>query len=181
VQDCYGIADKCLGLIEGNHEYENRRRHYVDIVRDACRELHAPYLGHSALVRVVFHRKDENDAHVCSDNWIIYAEHGAGGGRLPGAKLNGLKAKVSDVQADVYLRGHVHEKAALKTPVLSMTLRGKPKLTARTRVLALTGCYYRTYEQDTSSYGEIKSFPPTELGGVRIRIRPMTGEVETVE
>ena len=168
------IADKCLGLLEGNHEYEIKNRHYVDIVRDMARELRVCYLGNAAMIRLVVYREPGNQ----TSTFYVYAEHGSGGGKKPGGKINALEDMMSNFDADIYLRGHVHTKLSSKRPMLKLSSKGKLKLMTATRVCVLTGCYYRSYEVGTSSYAERRGFPPTELGTPAVLITPTTREIE---
>jgi len=174
------IKDKCIGLLEGNHEFQIKARHYLDLTLDAARELGVPYLGDTAFIRLVFRKVGEDKTRQRSMSKVIYAEHGTGGGRYTGGKLNALEHMMRDFDADIYLRGHVHTKGGVKEPRLSMPDHGKSQLVARTRIAALTGCYYRTYSQGSSSYGQRQSYPPTELGSVSIRINTKTGDMELV-
>ena len=184
------VAEKCIGLLTGNHEHQIKQRHYIDLTDEACKDLSGgernnkiravPFLGDASLIRLVFQRVDDNGNQLRSHNVIIYAEHGAGGGGKTGGKVNSLEDKMRDFDADIYLRGHVHTKLTTKHPRLTITRQGKPSLQAKTRICGLTGTYYRTYQQDHSSYGQRKSYSPTELGCIKIRIRPNTGEMEAV-
>jgi predicted phosphodiesterase len=180
IRDVMPIKDKCIGLLEGNHEFENRKRHYVDIVRDACRELETEYLSDAAMIRLIFRRVDEEGNHVRSNTIKIFACHGHGGGRKTGGKVNKVEDLMDSFDADIYLMGHVHTKLTVKRPRLLVPNCGKMKLIAKPRIGALTGSYYRTYEECSSSYGQRQVYAPLELGGVCIKIRPMTGEIETV-
>jgi predicted phosphodiesterase len=201
IDEVWDIRDKSLGLLSGNHEGNNKKRHFVDIVGNACQRMtysdasdapqnyvtvfgnnepKMPYLGDTAMVRLVFERVDDDGKHERSHNVVIYAEHGHGGGRKTGGKINSLEDMMGPFDADIYLRGHVHTKLVTKHPRLSIAASGSAKLQSKTRVCGLTGCYYKTYQQDTSSYGERNGYSPTELGGIAIRIRPGTGEMETV-
>lgn len=174
------IKAKCIGLLEGNHEAQIRFRHYLDLTLDMCRELGCDYLGDTAFVRLNFCRTDDDGRQLRSNVVVVYAEHGAGGGRYTGGKLNALEHMMRDFEAAIYLRGHVHTKGGVKEPRISVPVKGKAVLIAKTRIAALTGCYYRTYAANQSSYGQRKSYPPTELGSVAIRIHPRTGDMELV-
>ena len=180
IADVMPIKDKCIGLLEGNHEFQNRARHYVDIVRDACRALETEYLSDAAMVRLIFRLVDDDGKHVRSHTVKIFACHGHGGGRKTGGKVNKVEDLMDAFDADIYLMGHVHTKLTVKRPRLSVPSKGSMKLITRPRIGALTGSYYKTFEVGASSYGQRQVYNPLELGCVSIKIRPTTGEMETV-
>lgn len=96
------IKDKCLGLIEGNHEYTIRQYHNEDVQSKLCKKLGVDNLTDAVLFRVKFKRQGSQGATVFLAAW-----HGWGGGRSEGAEPNKL-AQMRQVwqNADICLRGH---------------------------------------------------------------------------
>lgn len=178
IADVEPIKHKCLGLLEGNHEFQLKRRHYIDVVLDACRELGVPMLTDTAMLRLIFRRVGEDGGRHKSHVLTIFAEHGNGGGRKTGGKINSLEDMMGPFDADIYLRGHVHQKLATKHPRISVPAYGEAKMVAKTRLCVLTGCYYKTYEAGSSSYGQRSGYNPTELGCVTINYFPRYGTLE---
>jgi len=168
------IAGKCLGLIDGNHELELKRRHYLDLTLDACRELGVEYLSDTAFVRIIFHRQDEEGGVMRTTNLLIYAEHGSGGGRKGGASVNRMEDLMGYFGADMYLSGHNHKRLVVPKVGLSVPRRGAMRLLETVGLGVYTGSYYRTYEEGTSSYGQRKSLSPTSLGCVPVRVDTRT-------
>jgi len=172
IEDVAPIADKCLGLHEGNHETEYQRRHYGKLTLKACEGLGMPFLSDTAMTRLVFRyvSKGERQATYVL---TIYSEHGTGGGRKKGAKVNALEDLSAGFAADVYARGHVHTKLIWEGARLSIPAKGALVLRNDTPLFILTGSYYRSYEVGSTSYGQRASYPPTVLGCERIFVQPL--------
>lgn len=107
------IKDKIIGVTIGNHEARVYRNDGIDIIRLVCRELdiedkYAPE-GVLIFLRFGFSRnsakhKDGNPRRL----FTIYVTHGSGGGRKEGAKALRLADLATIVDADIYIRSHVH-------------------------------------------------------------------------
>ena len=80
------IWDKCLGLIEGNHDENIRRYNHYDFMNEllllANKKHEVPYAGVSCFVRLNFKRKNSTESH----DFIIHARHGEGSARTSGAR-----------------------------------------------------------------------------------------------
>jgi len=166
---------KLLGLIEGNHEYEIHLRHDDDITWNLCRDLDVPYCGYSCFVVLNFTwRKSTNVYQV-----IIHAWHGAGSAQSEGARLMRLVRLVNDIQAHIYLMGHLHAMTQ-HTPDRLFYQRGRVKSVKL--AATITGSWLRTYTQSkagqklTPSYGEVKGYKPSRIGCPVIHIKPDTQE-----
>lgn len=101
-------ADKCIALIEGNHERDVLDKSETDVYTmliDALADgKEAHRLDHRGLIRLSFQRGR-------STTWglMIYATHGSVGGRKPGAAANRLDELTGHVgRVDVVLQGHSH-------------------------------------------------------------------------
>jgi len=166
------IAEKCIGLIEGNHEDYIRRFLHVDVQRNLCKRLSVPNLGYSAWVKLRFARQNSNEHHV----YKCVFSHGSGWAMTPGAKVARLQRFMNAFDARVYGYGHVHDIITHTVPYLALsesnTIRQKE------RVGAMTGCWFRSYTQGVAaSYAEKRNYPPTSLGCPTFVIRPTTDEV----
>ena len=181
IGDIECIADKCIGHHEGNHEAENRKRHQTEVVLDLCERLNIPYLDYMALSRVVFRRKADNGKIIKSHVMKIFSEHGSCSARTVAGVTTYLEKLMNSFEADVYFTAHGHKLVPVKKPILTITNTGKSHLVQRERYAAMTGAYYLTYQENTSSYGEKRDYPPTVLGAVGVKVRPMTGEMRLVD
>jgi predicted phosphodiesterase len=174
------IKDKCLGVIEGNHEYQIRRRHYIDLARDAASQLEVPYLSDCAIIRFSFQLVGEDGKRQKSCLRTLFLSHGAGGGRKGGSTSNRLEDLMGEWDCDMFMFGHTHKRVTTRRVRLGVTDHGKPHMTVKEQVGASSGSFYWTYTEGHSSYGQRQLMPPVPLGSVRFRIRPLTGELEVV-
>lgn len=117
LQRCYEllapVKDKILGIVSGNHEERISRSVGVDMTQVLATELNLQHLysDTSALIFLRFGcRKDKKRPM----NYSIYVNHGHGGGRRPGGKINGLADFGSIIDADCFIIGHTHLPASFK-------------------------------------------------------------------
>lgn len=183
------IRDKSFGLLLGNHEkkYELVREH-AGLHSWLCQELRVPDLGYCALFDVVFcrtagltsprlERGPAPRARSTSRSFRIFAHHGAGYAQTPGGKLNRLVQFMQSFDADLYFVGHVHDRVARREPAIGADSKCT-SLEKRDRLGLVSGSYLKTYEQGTTSYGEMKGYRPTALGAAIAKVVPHTGHME---
>lgn len=108
-------AGKVLAVLPGNHEERIGKAAGVDMTELFCRQLGIEdvYSPTSALVFLRFGAnavKGKKYKLVYS----IYVNHGRGGGRRPGGKINSLEDMARIVTADIYLMGHTHQPAVFR-------------------------------------------------------------------
>jgi len=165
------IRDKCLGLITGNHEEDIHKKLQIDFTRNLCYDLDVPYLGYSCFYLLNFKRESSNESHQI----IIHGWHGAGSAQTEGARLMRLMRLVNEVQAHIYLMGHLHGMTQ-HTPDRLLCVRGRVK--SIKLAATLTGAWVRTYmqpkgEQELSPhYAEMKGYKPARIGCPIIHIKP---------
>ena len=173
----------------GNHEkkYELVREH-AGLHSWLCQELRVPDLGYCALFDVVFcrtagltsprlERGPAPRARSTSRSFRIFAHHGAGYAQTPGGKLNRLVQFMQSFDADLYFVGHVHDRVARREPAIGADSKCT-SLEKRDRLGLVSGSYLKTYEQGTTSYGEMKGYRPTALGAAIAKVVPHTGHME---
>ena len=78
------IADKCLGLLYGNHEHAFSRYYFIDVARYLAERFAVPMLGYTALLRLEIEIGRGTKAHHQTWPLTIFAEHGATGGGTDG-------------------------------------------------------------------------------------------------
>jgi hypothetical protein len=164
--------EKCLGLLEGNHERAFADHYYVDLTRRLGKRYDVPYLGQTALIRWIFRRSNTNGGHAATVD--IFAEHGATGGGTDGNSVNNLSQRLSQWDADVLLKGHVHRRMIYRKTRLGW---GPKAMTTRPQILALTGTYLKGYEEGGLTYSEQKAYAPNELGGTVILLKPFEAQL----
>ena len=164
--DLLPYKDRIIGLGRGNHENTLIKHAGTDPIARLCRRLNCEYLGLSGLIKLVLRENDGRGRTV-----IVRWHHGWGGGsRTQGADLTKYSKDMAYWDADVYLYGHVHRKQSDQVPRLGLsglTLISRPKL------LGICGTFLKTYSKTTdSTYSELKGYPPVEIGGITVNIKP---------
>ncbi len=163
------IKDKCLGLLEGNHELSIKRHSHIDVQKNICEGMGLDNLGYACFIRLCFTRGGRNSIHFTG-----FFTHGAGCAITAGAKLIRLQRLMDNFDADIVASGHVHDIVTYTKPY--MTLDKENHIKQRVKVGAMTGCWFRTYTEGvSSSYGEQKNFPPVTLGCPVFTIIPDKG------
>jgi len=164
------IADKCLGFHRGNHEEKIRLQYHYDVMYELWKEFGKPDLEDSSYTILDFHRCDKDIQRI-----TIFSMHGCAGGRKGGNKINRLEDLIGDHEADIYLIGHSHVKSCEIKSQLFVDNRCNVK--QRKKVLGVTGSFLRGYVQGCSSYIEKAMLPPTDLGVIRLNIKPFVRDI----
>jgi len=173
------IKDKIVTMLTGNHEESVHLTNQNDITRNLCDDLEVPYGGYQCFVNLIFRRENSNEAH----QFITHAWHGAGSAQTEGARQMRLVRLVNDIQADIYLMGHLHA-IQTHTPDRLVLRNGRVKSTRL--IAAITGSWLKTYAQPhkgetyTPSYGERAGYKPARIGCPVIHIDVQKNEF-TVE
>ncbi len=163
-----------LGLLEGHHYHQFAAGMTTDML--LADRLQTRFLGTSAYVRLLFGRGGNSVGTV-----LIWAHHGSGGGQTPAAVLNKLRGMAATFDGDVFLMGHLPKKVVdvMDRMVPVYPKKGEPFLVHRTRVLAGTGGFMKTWVPGArqgivprGGYGEAAMYQPAALGGVVVRVRP---------
>ena len=185
------IRHKCLGLLMGNHERQYMvSKDQLDLHGWLCTELEVPNLEYSALMDVVFVRRPTKAPMLTrlaprrgdntSEVFRFFVAHGAGYAATPAGKLKRLIDFMTNIEADVYMVGHVHDQSGRRQVRIAAN-GGCTKLIQREAVGVISGSYLKTYAQGVTTYGEQKGYAPTTLGASFVRIRPdkrqVTGEI----
>jgi predicted phosphodiesterase len=166
------IKDKCLGLLRGNHEESIRKYYHFDVLYEMAKDLNFNrnlLLYDTAIIRLVFKRLEK-----AVNMYDIYVSHGSIGGRTYGAKSNRLGELLSEHEADIYLLAHSHIKLAQMRTKHYFNRSGK--YSKKKIVQAMTGCFLSGYSVGKTSYVEKMMFPPTDIGCVKIMLKPDTGD-----
>ncbi|MCK5017557.1 MAG: hypothetical protein KAS32_10860 [Candidatus Peribacteraceae bacterium] len=164
------IRERCLGLIEGNHEFSIRKYHNEDVQSMLCRRLRAVNLTDEAVMRLKFKRR------VAGATVIVYASHGFGGGRTAGSEPLKLQRMMDEWEcADIALRGHSHTFNVLPPkPVLYLprTKSLPDELLIRYRWAGNWGCWKYSHSVGPSTYESRAAYPARAMLTVRVDIKP---------
>jgi len=163
------IKDKCVGLLEGNHEDAIRIHSHIDVQKNICERLELPNLSYSCFVRFIFRRAGSSSHEVMG-----FFTHGAGCAITKGAKVNRLERVMDGFEADIYGIAHMHDIITDTKPYLRVDKENRVR--QMEKVGAVTGSWFKTYAQGVrASYGEKKNYPPTTLGCPVFTIAPDKG------
>jgi len=159
-----------IGIGTGNHEEEIHKRHDDDVIRNICRDVAVPYAGYTCFYVLQFVRAGKT-----THSLTIHAWHGAGSAQSEGARLMRLTRLVNDIQANIYLMGHLHAMTS-HTPDRLIQCNGRVKSVKLAATIC--GSWLKTYAQPHKgeildpSYGEEKGYKPSRIGMPVIRITP---------
>ena len=159
-----------IAIGTGNHEETIHVKYDDDVIRNLCRDMKVPYAGYQAFIQLRFIRADK-----VTHSLIIHSWHGAGAAQTEGARLMRLMRLVNDVEADIYLMGHLHAMTA-HTPDRLVLRNGRVK--SIKLAATICGSWVKTYNQPDEgvvqdpSYGEEKGYKPSRIGMPIIRIEP---------
>jgi hypothetical protein len=184
------IWDKCLGLIEGNHDDSIRKFNHYDFMTELLKKANkqrkppwekVPYAGVSCFVNLKFRRNKKEwkltSKDTTGDEIIIHARHGEGGARTSGARaLAVLRLAQTFVNAHITLMGHLHGQEAPDLPERLILKNGSIK--SFDGIATMTGAWLKAYAQNVPPcYLERWGTPPSQLGCPRIVIEPDKGRM----
>jgi hypothetical protein len=152
------IKDKILGITPGNHERRAYRTEGIDITELVAKQLglQSRYAKESATVFLRF-GKTGGSTHNRPVCYVIYMNHGSGGGRKEGAKVIRLADMASIVDADIYIHSHTH---------LPMTMRQAFYRTspANSSIEKVDRLFVNTSSMlEYGGYGELGEFKPNSI------------------
>lgn len=184
------IAAKCLGLGVGNHEFQADKHYgrqvYWEMVQHIAHAAKVPpetlAYGVHGFLAITFRRGHES-SYGNSWQFIIYAHHGFGGGRLPGGHALTLGRVLSDYHCDLALMGHRH---VLQIVPKMITMPGKVTATTRQAFGIFMPSYLGQYIDPMSNgkpidtYPELFGLPATPLGAFPVIVHPLERRISLV-
>lgn len=159
-----------IAIGTGNHEEEIHRKYDDDIIRELCRDMDVPYAGYQAFIVLRFIRAGRTTHFLTIHSW-----HGSGSAQTEGARLMRLVRLVNDIEADVYLMGHLHAMTS-HTPDRLIVRNGRIKSVKLAATIC--GSWIKTYNQPDEgeiqdpTYGEERGYKPSRIGMPIIKIIP---------
>jgi predicted phosphodiesterase len=163
------IIKKCIGAVDGNHEFRYNTENGTNItLRALDRMRHAEaYDPEGVIVTILF--TDEH-GHTC--NASIFAAHGVATAKYKSTLLNNLLVKLrhwNDV--DIIARGHCHYVGAMDEVRVGLNGNYK-KLTQKNVYAVLSGGYLKTYLEDGQCYAARADLDPIDIGMQRLTLYP---------
>ncbi len=157
-----GLEGEIIGLGEGNHEYNYRKkRGHTNPVKRVCEAIDVPYIGYSRIVKLQLH---DNHNRLSTS---VYSHHGFGGcTRAPGIPAKYVR-ELYNFDAQIVMFGHDHRLQAAKFPQIGFNA------VETSRHLVMCGSFLKTYEtSEEPSYGEKAGYAPLVIGAPVIYLRP---------
>ena len=187
------IANKCLAYLWGNHEEKLLSKEGRDIYHSVAEELVAAgaepplTLGSQGFVRLYLQRQVNRSIlrswGQAADSWefVIYATHGWGGGRLEGSLALKLGRLAKSFGAHVFLCGHHHRKTLISQQFWKPKV-GADEVELITQYMVGTGSFLPSLDEsnDAEVYSEAKGYPPLPVGYPVIEIKPDKHRVRVV-
>lgn len=175
------IADKCLGLGSGNHEWIADSRYgrslYWEIVAAIAQKkgVSPETIGYGVqgFISLSFRRQYENSV---GQKWrlVIFAHHGYGHSRLAGGAALTLQRLLGDYQCDLAFMGHRHTFHAVSK---IRTMAGQTDVKQHVSWALFVPGYLDQYVPDgegqpVDTYTELFALPSQPLGTVPVLIKP---------
>lgn len=156
------LTDIDVLMLEGNHEYVVGRSGNNPVLFFLARRPKWKYGSYGSIVDL-------------GRLWG-YVNHGHGGGRYHGAKVNNIEREAGQFEgADFFFMGHVHWLFVNRYTKIGYNRRRK-SLTHNRMHIGYTGSFLRTYTLDAevSTYGERAVYSDVERGYLSMRIEDNT-------
>jgi len=162
------IANKCLGLADGNHDYLHWIKHQHNYVEELAEDLGVPYLQIDCFLRFYFKRYNTN--------FDVYAHHGWTGARTKGGKIN----RIYDLEqifpmCNLYVMGHMHD-LGLTDKKINLWVDDDMKIRDKISYFLFSGSFLKGYVADQISYVEEKTYRPSVLGSPVLSVTPKKGK-----
>lgn len=176
------IAGQCMGLVMGNHEDVIRRHFETETTWHLASRMNVPNLGYDCYLRLNFDLPSAGKSHV--ESLIIYIHHGYFAGRLAGGlALNLERLLLANSQADIVWVGHAHRRMAFGVDTWDIRWKSNKPLQHRTRYAILSGPFKRAYSLpgELPTWEEMRGFPASTLGPIRVVYTPGVREVKVIQ
>lgn len=153
------VKDKILAITNGNHENRGYRKEGVDISKMIAMQLDIAdrYTPASAVLFLRFGKQAKNNGKSRGHEpqlYVLYVNHGSGGGRKEGAKAIRLADMASIVDADIYIHSHTHLPMIMKQGFFR-TARGSSSVINVTKLFVNTAS-----NLNYGGYGEEAEYKP---------------------
>ena len=150
------VKDRILCATSGNHENRTYKQDGIDLTYLAMQQFGIAdrYASEGVVLFVHFGTTTRHKSKVV---YSIYATHGSGGGRRPGAKINRLEDMLGIVQCDCYVHSHTHTPIIFKAS--SHTANSVRGVVTKTNHLFVNTSAMLEY----GGYGQAQEYKPSSL------------------
>ncbi len=172
------IADKCLALVQGNHEVTMLQYSERDVYGTICEKMGASEarplaLGFSGFLRLVFTRRPGETKLGASWNLDLFLTHGWWAGRLYGNGELQLERVYGWAVCDIVVAGHDHKRRAV--PITRVAPMRNGQVEYRQGWMCSAGTFL-----DGALYAEEKGYRPLPTGWLELRVTPDKHEVKVL-
>jgi predicted phosphodiesterase len=187
VDDCvkfFGPYSKSIIFIsKGNHEDSVKRRHEFDLLEILAYKLKMEY-GWKGVIGgyegwIMFDgnmRKDTGETARSIGTPVAYYTHGSGGNAPVTRGVIQTNRRQVQINADIFISGHIHTQWALPIPQRSISARGVEEIKD---VLHLQlGCFKESHR---GSWEAQKGFGPANIGGYWLKFFAHNKKMRYVE
>lgn len=173
------LADRPGIVIQGNHDIRQGIQ-WSGLCWEIARRLNdkgqAPiqYGGDECLVRIraLEHRSKGTKQKARHYVYTLHAHHGAGGGIYPGGRVNRYENTVGKLtDADILVRGHVHDSDLRIVPTFTVTRKGNARLKRRQRAFITAGSFAPARTEGVNDYASRKGYPPNDEGILYLNVQ----------
>jgi len=162
------ISNKCLGLLDGNHDIVHWKTHAHNYVEELSSRLEVPYLTIDAYLRFYFEKYRAN--------FNLYTHHGWTGARTKGGKIN----RIYDLEEifpllDAYVMFHIHDLGIVDKKA-NLYVDSDLEIRDKMSYFIMGGGFLRGYVKDQVSYIEERTYRPSVLGSPVLTVKPIKGK-----
>lgn len=161
------MKGRLVGLLNGNHYFNFQSG--INSDQMLCQRLNAKYLGVCAFIRLYINCSGRRHA------LDIFAHHGKGAARLVGGSINRVAQMIEGAEADVFIMGHDHKRAAVPmSPRLLLDHAPKEGLRVRQKEVwaVRSGSFLASFRDNEVNYNVDACRTPCSLGHVELRLTP---------
>lgn len=155
------IKNQILSTVIGNHCYRINKSCGLDIMEQIAATLECNYGKYQCI----------NTIQLKNQKYNIFSTHGSVSAMTTEGRVNGFKRYLEQIEADIYLFGHTHDK---HHRIFSTRSVHKKSVIEILKHMILCG----NYLQYKDSYGEYRGFPPLKIGCPLIKLYPNTHKIE---
>jgi len=169
--DLYSIRNKCLALLEGNHEQKYRQKNefdpYTYFINQFPQNNNKLKLGYDGFLKLGIRYEEDRDRP--NRTIQIGLNHGAGGGgKREGYPTNKIHDLFRWWEADVYIAGHLHKLISNEQKFTNTTSQDNLKINRKW--YGMSGCFLKTYQEGNQNYFEHKGKPHSDVGMLKLTI-----------
>lgn len=162
--------NQIIGLHEGNHEYQFRKRNSVNLLEMLCDRHEIPYLGSN----YVYWKLNGT-----SDTTTMLTNHGCGGGTSLGYHLKKLDSASRILNnVDIIAQGHSHQ-LTVNASCGPLDVTNGNDLKQNVQYRCACGSFLGNYDLEVENYAEVKGYHPLPMGYIKSSLNK--GKVETIE